>query len=72
MKIGLPVSISAYSRSSDNIPIAPGGSKSLRSASEYRQVHHCCSETPAQNPQDTGAEGLPGTGVFWSLSAPES
>jgi hypothetical protein len=33
-------------------------------AYECMQDHHCCSEEPTQNPQDTGTKGLPGTGVF--------
>jgi hypothetical protein len=40
-----------------------------RLVSAGRITNHCCSKEPAWNPQDTGTEGLPGTGDFWSPSA---
>jgi hypothetical protein len=43
--------------------------KPHRQACEHREDHHCCSEKPAQNPQDTGTEELPGTGIIRFLSA---
>jgi hypothetical protein len=35
-----------------------------RQACEFRYDHHCCSEEPVQNPENTGTKELPGTGVF--------
>jgi hypothetical protein len=50
--------------------VAPGEREPPRSAD--RQNHHCFSEEPAQNPQDTGTEELPTNEVFQFPSAPRA
>ena len=41
-------------------------------AIECRLDYHFCSETPSQNPQDTGTEEHPGTGAFQFPFAPRA
>jgi hypothetical protein len=45
-------------------------SEECRQACEYRLYHHCSSEGPTQNPQDTGIKEQPGTEAFPFPSAP--
>ncbi|EDK97394.1 mCG144818, partial [Mus musculus] len=53
--------------------IEDNDSISIIKACECRWDHHCCSEEPALNPQDTGTKGHHGTGAFLLREAcPES